>query len=69
VGVWVQASIYKRRAEDMNYGIALLCEGLVELLEHKEMVALFGTPAPSPFASWLAVCCTSDAGRAALGGR
>jgi 6-phosphofructokinase 1 len=38
----VEATIYKRRMHDNNYGVAVLCEGLVDLMDKKEIQDRFG---------------------------
>jgi 6-phosphofructokinase 1 len=39
----IEASIYKRRMDDNNWGIVMLCEGLVDLMEKKEIEDRFGS--------------------------
>jgi len=38
----LEATIYKRRMNDNNYGIAMICEGLVDLMDKKEIQDRFG---------------------------
>jgi len=38
----IEATIYKRRMHDNNYGIAMLCEGLVDLMDKKEIQDRWG---------------------------
>jgi len=38
----IESAIYKRRMHDNNYGIAVLCEGIVNLMDKKEIQERFG---------------------------